>query len=100
MAVFFLTALDSGCHDFPQPSISRCFLYIEASVMHPTTSTSGSGQPEPKLTRQVGLDSAVALNMLNMVGIGPFVTLPARRRGHGRPAGLPRLDPRRTHRRL
>jgi amino acid transporter len=32
--------------------------------------------PEPRLTRQVGLGSAVALNMLNMVGIGPFVTLP------------------------
>jgi amino acid transporter len=31
---------------------------------------------EPKLTRQIGLGSAVALNMLNMVGIGPFVTLP------------------------
>jgi amino acid transporter len=31
---------------------------------------------EPRLTRQVGLGSAVALNMLNMVGIGPFVTLP------------------------
>ncbi len=33
-------------------------------------------EAEPKLTRQVGLGSAVALNMLNMVGIGPFVTLP------------------------
>jgi amino acid transporter len=43
--------------------------------MHPFTSTSGS-QPEPKLTRQIGLGSAVALNMLNMVGIGPFITLP------------------------
>ncbi|MDR3734666.1 MAG: APC family permease [Acidobacteriaceae bacterium] len=31
---------------------------------------------EPRLTRQVSLGSAVALNMLNMVGIGPFVTLP------------------------
>src|ERR1700761_6125410 len=32
--------------------------------------------PEPKLTRQVGLGSAVSLNMLNMVGVGPFITLP------------------------
>jgi len=30
----------------------------------------------PQLHRQLGLGSAVALNMLDMVGIGPFVTLP------------------------
>jgi len=29
-----------------------------------------------KLTREVSLGSAIALNMLNMVGVGPFVTLP------------------------
>jgi len=33
-------------------------------------------EPSRGLTRQVGLGSAVALNMLDMVGIGPFVTLP------------------------
>jgi amino acid transporter len=38
--------------------------------------STSSPDAEPKLTRQVGLGSAVALNMLNMVGIGPFVTLP------------------------
>ncbi|QHN04200.1 APC family permease [Granulicella sp. WH15] len=31
---------------------------------------------QPALTRQVGLGSAISLNMLNMVGIGPFITLP------------------------
>jgi amino acid transporter len=34
-----------------------------------------STQPQ-QLHRQLGLGSAVALNMLDMVGIGPFVTLP------------------------
>jgi len=43
--------------------------------MHPPTLPSDR-DAEPKLTRQVGLGSAVALNMLSMVGIGPFVTLP------------------------
>src|SRR5580698_2217067 len=36
---------------------------------------SPSTQPQ-QLHRQLGLGSAVALNMLDMVGIGPFVTLP------------------------
>ncbi len=30
----------------------------------------------PALGRQIGLGSAVALNMLEMVGVGPFITLP------------------------
>jgi len=32
--------------------------------------------PQQTLHRQLGLGSAVSLNMLDMVGIGPFVTLP------------------------
>ena len=43
--------------------------------MRHVTTHSDRGR-EPRLTRQVGLGSAVALNMLSMVGIGPFVTLP------------------------
>jgi len=35
-----------------------------------------SAPPQPTLHRQLGLGSAVSLNMLDMVGIGPFVTLP------------------------
>lgn len=30
----------------------------------------------PHLERRVGLGSAVTLNMLNMIGVGPFITLP------------------------
>jgi len=38
--------------------------------------SSQDAKSQPGLTRQIGLGSAVALNMLSMVGIGPFVTLP------------------------
>src|SRR5579875_3958623 len=30
----------------------------------------------PHLERRVGLASAVSLNMMNMIGVGPFITLP------------------------
>jgi amino acid transporter len=33
-------------------------------------------QSSPHLERRVGLASAVSLNMLNMIGVGPFITLP------------------------
>ena len=32
---------------------------------------------EPRLERSIGLLHATALNMSNMVGIGPFITIPA-----------------------
>jgi amino acid transporter len=36
-----------------------------------------SPQPEhPKLIRGVGLGSATALNMIDMIGVGPFITMP------------------------
>src|ERR1700760_4588772 len=41
-----------------------------------TSTASHNSHSSPKLARQVGLGSAIALNMLNMVGVGPFVTLP------------------------
>src|SRR3954466_11568830 len=31
----------------------------------------------PQLTRRFGLLSATALNMTNMIGVGPFITIPA-----------------------
>ncbi|MGH9498776.1 MAG: APC family permease [Terriglobales bacterium] len=37
------------------------------------TSSSTSG---PQLIRGVGLGSAVALNMIDMIGVGPFITMP------------------------
>ena len=38
--------------------------------------SSGSG-PGPHLARRFGLLQATALNMTNMIGIGPFITIPA-----------------------
>src|SRR5689334_15315883 len=32
--------------------------------------------PEPHLIRRFGLVQATALNMSNMIGIGPFITIP------------------------
>lgn len=38
---------------------------------------SGASNPSPHLTRRFGLLQATALNMSNMIGIGPFITIPA-----------------------
>jgi APA family basic amino acid/polyamine antiporter len=35
-----------------------------------------SPKPPPSLTRQVSFGSALSLNMMNMIGVGPFITLP------------------------
>jgi APA family basic amino acid/polyamine antiporter len=47
-------------------------------VPHPTPS--GEGAPEaqqaPELVRGLGLGSATALNMIDMIGVGPFITIP------------------------
>jgi len=39
----------------------------------PTTAPSGT---QPRLERRIGLPSAVSLNMMYMIGVGPFITLP------------------------
>jgi amino acid transporter len=41
----------------------------------PNPQQPASGEPQ-KLIRGMGLGSAVALNMLDMIGVGPFITLP------------------------
>jgi basic amino acid/polyamine antiporter, APA family len=33
-------------------------------------------EPSPKLIRGIGLGSATALNMIDMIGVGPFITIP------------------------
>src|SRR6202046_5115035 len=33
-------------------------------------------QSSPQLIRGVGLTSATALNMIDMIGVGPFITIP------------------------
>jgi amino acid transporter len=37
---------------------------------------SQTGQSSPQLIRGVGLGSATALNMIDMIGVGPFITIP------------------------
>src|ERR1700731_458145 len=39
-------------------------------------SSSQSDLDPPKLIRGVGLGSATALNMIDMIGVGPFITIP------------------------
>src|ERR1700736_1235946 len=36
----------------------------------------GSNASSPRLVRGIGLASATALNMIDMIGVGPFITLP------------------------
>jgi amino acid transporter len=48
---------------------------------HPTTvsesATENESVPaEPRLIRGVGLVGATTLNMIDMIGVGPFVTIP------------------------
>ena len=43
----------------------------------PSERTANPPAPQtPALTRQVGFGSALSLNMMNMIGVGPFITLP------------------------
>jgi amino acid transporter len=46
--------------------------------MTPTTPTDGTETPleQPRLPRRFGLLPATALNMTNMIGVGPFITIP------------------------
>ncbi len=39
-------------------------------------SKSENGEPSPHLIRGIGLGSATALNMIDMIGVGPFITIP------------------------
>ena len=38
--------------------------------------TSPEAAPKPQLVRGIGLGSATALNMIDMIGVGPFITIP------------------------
>jgi len=42
----------------------------------PQTSSASSSTAVSGLTRRIGLPSAVVLNMMDMIGVGPFLTLP------------------------
>src|SRR5262249_37481955 len=45
--------------------------------MNGQPSQPNAASPEPHLLRRFGLLQATALNMTNMIGIGPFITIPA-----------------------
>ena len=54
-------------------------LQLPCSMLQPTTPTdsaTAATDHQPALRRRLGLVQATALNMIDMVGIGPFVTLP------------------------
>lgn len=46
------------------------------NLAHDAPSVMGHDSPHPHLIRGVGLSSATALNMLDMIGVGPFITIP------------------------
>ncbi len=41
-----------------------------------TISADGLDETKPQLVRGIGLGSATALNMIDMIGVGPFITIP------------------------
>src|SRR6185437_6113709 len=41
-----------------------------------SSSPGGTGLQPPTLVRGIGLKTAINLNVLNMIGVGPFITLP------------------------
>src|SRR5438046_2501631 len=47
-----------------------------------------AGKAEPHLLRRFGLLQATALNMSNMIGIGPFITIPALMSALGGPQAM------------
>jgi len=49
----------------------------EATVTEKISDLNPSADQEPQLIRGVGLASATTLNMIDMIGVGPFITIPA-----------------------
>lgn len=47
-----------------------------AASSQSSSSESSDHEPSPKLIRGVGLRSATTLNMIDMIGVGPFITIP------------------------
>ena len=50
--------------------------------------TPADSPAEPHLQRRFGLLQATALNMSNMIGIGPFITIPALMSALGGPLSM------------
>ena len=54
----------------------------------PNSASENPTQQDPGLVRGLGLKEAVALNMIDMIGIGPFVVSPLVIRAMGGPQAL------------
>ncbi len=62
----------------PVQSTSGRALWFDLDSMNPTESQpTPDSNDSPHLIRRFGLLQATALNMSNMIGIGPFITIPA-----------------------
>jgi len=53
-----------------------------------TEPTGPTAESHPHLTRRFGLLPATALNMTNMIGVGPFITIPLLMSAMGGPQAL------------
>jgi amino acid transporter len=61
---------------------------LEVSDLGKRPVGSPEGPPQPHLSRRFGLLPATALNMTNMIGIGPFITIPLLMTAMGGPQAL------------
>src|SRR5262249_22090618 len=48
----------------------------DVKTLSPPATSSADSASEPPLIRGVGLGSATTLNMIDMIGVGPFITIP------------------------
>src|SRR5437773_7019902 len=60
----------------------------ECGALGTARPTETSGAQDAPLVRRLGLLQATALNMSNMIGIGPFITIPALMAAMGGPRGI------------
>jgi len=45
-------------------------------MAEPSSPAAGASAPQPQLQRKLGILNATSINMSNMIGIGPFITVP------------------------
>src|SRR6202162_6090896 len=73
-------------------SAAGCCFFHSCSDGHSVTekmqSPSQSDSSSPGLIRGMGLGSATALNMIDMIGVGPFITMPLVLTAMGGPQAL------------
>jgi fructoselysine transporter len=64
------------------------FVAAQQATAHASSAPVNAPQQDPGLVRGLGLKEAVALNMIDMIGIGPFVVSPLVIRAMGGPQAL------------